>query len=152
MLLTQQTRYDHQVATWLLLCAMVIFGMIVLGGVTRLTGSGLSMVEWKPLMGVIPPLSEEAWLATFEKYRQYPEYQQVNRGMDLAGFKYIFMYEYLHRVLGRVDRRGLRGCLGRENPVVRAQPALVIVSPDGSTETVAGAIDEDLLRQIASEA
>lgn len=98
----RQVHYDRQVAYWLLLCAAVIFGMIVLGGVTRLTGSGLSMVEWKPLMGVIPPLSEEAWLATFEKYRQFPEYQQVNRGMDLAGFKYIFMYEYLHRVLGRV--------------------------------------------------
>ncbi len=98
----RQLQYDRQVATWLLLCAAVIFGMIVLGGVTRLTGSGLSMVEWKPLMGVIPPLSEEAWLATFEKYRQYPEYQQVNRGMSLDGFKSIFMYEYLHRVLGRV--------------------------------------------------
>ena len=98
----QQQRYDRQVASWLLLCAAVIFGMIVLGGVTRLTGSGLSMVEWRPLMGVIPPLSEEAWLATFEKYKQYPEYQKVNLGMDLAGFKSIFMYEYLHRVLGRL--------------------------------------------------
>lgn len=97
-----QQRYDRQVASWLLLCAAVIFGMIVLGGVTRLTGSGLSMVEWRPLMGVIPPLSEEAWLETFEKYKQYPEYQKVNRGMDLAGFQSIFMYEYLHRVLGRI--------------------------------------------------
>ena len=98
----QQQRYDRQVASWLLLCAAVIFGMIVLGGVTRLTGSGLSMVEWRPLMGVIPPLSEEAWLETFEKYKQYPEYQKVNLGMDLSGFKSIFMYEYLHRVLGRL--------------------------------------------------
>ena len=98
----RQLHYDHQIAWWLLICATVIFGMIVIGGVTSMTGSGLSMVEWKPLMGVIHPLSEEAWLDTFEKYRQYPEYQQVNRGMDLAGFKYIFMYEYLHRVLGRV--------------------------------------------------
>ena len=98
----QQQAYDRQVAAWLLLCAAVIFGMILLGGVTRLTGSGLSMVEWKPLMGVIPPLSEQAWLETFEKYKQYPEYQKVNLGMDLAGFKYIFMYEYLHRVLGRL--------------------------------------------------
>lgn len=98
----RQLHYDRQIATWLLLCAAVIFGMIILGGVTRLTGSGLSMVEWKPLMGIIPPLSEEAWLTTFEKYRQFPEYQKVNRGMDLAGFKSIFMYEYLHRVLGRL--------------------------------------------------
>jgi cytochrome c oxidase assembly protein subunit 15 len=103
MLNTHQQRvYDRQVASWLLLCAAVIFGMIVLGGVTRLTGSGLSMVEWRPLLGVIPPLTEDAWLETFEKYKQYPEYQKVNLGMDLAGFKSIFMYEYLHRVLGRL--------------------------------------------------
>ncbi|MGQ9426113.1 COX15/CtaA family protein [Gilvimarinus sp. F26214L] len=97
-----QSRYNRQLAIWLLVCASVIFGMIVLGGVTRLTGSGLSMVEWKPLMGVIPPLSEEAWQETFGKYKQYPEYQQVNRGMDLAGFKRIFAYEYAHRILGRL--------------------------------------------------
>ncbi|WP_239017340.1 COX15/CtaA family protein [Seongchinamella sediminis] len=98
----QQALYDRQVAAWLLLCAAVIFGMITLGGVTRLTGSGLSMVEWKPLMGVIPPIGEEAWQETFDKYKQFPEYQKVNRGMDLDGFKSIFMYEYLHRVLGRL--------------------------------------------------
>ncbi|MEM1114489.1 MAG: COX15/CtaA family protein [Pseudomonadota bacterium] len=98
----QQALYDRQIATWLLVCAAVIFGMILLGGVTRLTGSGLSMVEWRPLMGIIPPLSEAAWLDVFEKYKQYPEYQKVNLGMDLAGFKVIFMYEYLHRVLGRL--------------------------------------------------
>jgi heme a synthase len=96
------TTHDRQIATWLLCCAAVIFGMILLGGVTRLTNSGLSMVEWKPLMGVVPPLSEQAWLETFEKYKQFPEYRQVNRGMDLEGFKAIFMYEYLHRVLGRL--------------------------------------------------
>jgi heme a synthase len=98
----QQTLYDRQVATWLLLCAAVLFGMIILGGVTRLTHSGLSMVEWKPLVGIIPPLSEQAWLETFEKYKQFPEYQKVNYGMDLDGFKSIFMFEYLHRVLGRL--------------------------------------------------
>ena len=97
-----QARYDRQIASWLLFCAAVIFGMILLGGVTRLTDSGLSMVEWKPLMGVIPPMSEAAWQETFDKYKQYPEYQKVNKGMDLDGFKYIFMYEYLHRVLGRL--------------------------------------------------
>tara|TARA_R110002110_G_scaffold415561_2_gene650960 strand:- start:192322 stop:193359 length:1038 start_codon:yes stop_codon:yes gene_type:complete len=99
---TLQRHHDRQVATWLLFCAAVIFGMIVLGGVTRLTNSGLSMVEWKPLVGVIPPLSEQAWMETFEKYKQFPEYQKVNRGMSLDGFKSIFMYEYLHRVLGRL--------------------------------------------------
>ncbi|MDH3994076.1 MAG: COX15/CtaA family protein [Gammaproteobacteria bacterium] len=100
--MSEQSSHDRQVASWLLLCAAVIFGMILLGGVTRLTHSGLSMVEWKPLMGVIPPLSEQAWQETFEKYRQFPEYQKINRGMSLEGFKSIFMYEYLHRVLGRL--------------------------------------------------
>jgi len=102
MLLNEQSRYDRQIASWLILCAAVVFGMILLGGVTRLTHSGLSMVEWKPLMGVIPPLSEEAWQQTFDKYKQYPEYQKVNLGMDLHGFKTIFMFEYLHRLLGRL--------------------------------------------------
>ena len=102
MTLTEQDRYDRQVASWLLFCAAVILGMIVLGGVTRLTNSGLSMVEWKPLMGIIPPLSEEAWQEAFDKYRLFPEYQKVNRGMSLDAFKSIFMYEYLHRVLGRL--------------------------------------------------
>ncbi len=97
-----QIRYDRQVARWLILCAAVIFGMIILGGVTRLTHSGLSMVEWKPLIGAIPPLTEQHWLTEFEKYKQFPEYQKTNLGMSLDGFKSIFMYEYLHRVLGRV--------------------------------------------------
>lgn len=101
-MLYQQTRHDRQVATWLILCAAVIFGMILLGGVTRLTHSGLSMVEWRPLLGIIPPLTEQAWLEVFEKYRQFPEYQKINRGMTLDAFKVIFMYEYLHRVLGRL--------------------------------------------------
>ena len=96
-----QAHYDRQVALWLVFCAAVVFGMIMLGAVTRLTGSGLSMVDWRPLMGVIPPLSEEAWQATFEQYKQYPEYQKVNLGMDVDGFKRIFMFEYLHRLLGR---------------------------------------------------
>lgn len=103
MLLSQQQRqYDGQIAGWLMLCAAVVFGMILLGGVTRLTNSGLSMVEWKPLMGAIPPLSEEAWHATFDKYKATPEYQKINRGMDLEGFKSIFLFEYLHRLLGRM--------------------------------------------------
>jgi cytochrome c oxidase assembly protein subunit 15 len=102
MTLTQENHQDRQVAAWLLFCAAVILGMILLGAVTRLTNSGLSMVEWKPLVGIIPPLSEEAWQETFDKYRQFPEYQKVNRGMSVDDFKSIFMYEYLHRVLGRL--------------------------------------------------
>ena len=98
----EQNQYDRQVARWLMLCAIVVFGMILLGGVTRLTHSGLSMVDWRPLVGVIPPIGEQEWLATFDKYKQFPEYQKINKGMSLDGFKVIFMYEYLHRVLGRV--------------------------------------------------
>ena len=75
--------------------------MVVLGGVTRLTGSGLSMVDWRPIMGVLPPLSEEAWQNTFEMYQQSPEFQQVNSHMDVHDFKGIFWLEYLHRLLGR---------------------------------------------------
>jgi len=92
---------DHAVAVWLMICAITVFAMVVLGGVTRLTHSGLSMVDWQPIMGVIPPLSEEDWQATFEQYKQFPEYQKVNLGMSLEGFKQIFWFEYAHRVLGR---------------------------------------------------
>mgnify|MGYP001040488400 FL=1 len=95
-------RNDRWVARWLTVCAAVIFGMILLGGVTRLTDSGLSMVEWQPIMGTIPPMSEADWQTAFDKYKQYPEYQKINFHMDLDGFKTIFMYEYLHRVLGRL--------------------------------------------------
>jgi cytochrome c oxidase assembly protein subunit 15 len=84
------------------LCAALVFAMVVVGGVTRLTHSGLSIVEWQPIVGTIPPLTEAEWLATFEKYKQTPEYQQVNRGMSLAEFKGIFWWEYFHRLLGRL--------------------------------------------------
>ncbi len=90
------------VASWLLVCCALIFVMVVLGGVTRLTGSGLSMVEWQPVYGILPPLDQAQWEAVFEKYRQSPEYQKINLGMDLEGFKGIFWLEYWHRVLGRL--------------------------------------------------
>jgi cytochrome c oxidase assembly protein subunit 15 len=95
-------RNDRWIAAWLMTCAGVIFGMILLGGVTRLTDSGLSMVEWQPIMGVVPPMSDVDWEIAFEKYKQYPEFQKINQDMDMSGFKVIFMYEYLHRVLGRL--------------------------------------------------
>ena len=94
--------HDRWIARWLTVCAVVIFGMILLGGVTRLTDSGLSMVEWQPIMGTIPPLNQTEWEIAFDKYKQYPEFQKINFDMDLSGFKVIFMYEYLHRVLGRL--------------------------------------------------
>lgn len=92
---------DRLVAAWLLACAFTVFCMVVLGGVTRLTHSGLSMVDWQPLLGIWPPFGEQAWLAKFEQYQQFPEYQKVNFGMSLAEFKTIFWFEYAHRLLGR---------------------------------------------------
>lgn len=89
------------VSLWLIVCVVFIFMMIVLGGVTRLTHSGLSMVEWKPIMGAIPPLNEQQWIETFDKYQQFPEYQKINQSMNLAEFKSIFYFEYFHRLLGR---------------------------------------------------
>ena len=94
-------QYRRAVGNWLLgMCALVLV-MIVVGGLTRLTQSGLSMVEWQPIMGSIPPLSHDDWMVAFEKYKQYPEYQKVNQGMALADFKFIFYFEYGHRMLGR---------------------------------------------------
>ena len=93
---------DRQVATWLLICCGLVFIMVVLGGVTRLTGSGLSMVDWRPLMGWLPPLTDADWQRTFEMYQQSPEYQKVNSYMGVEEFKGIFWLEYLHRLLGRL--------------------------------------------------
>ncbi len=93
---------NRVIVAWLLVVCMTIFAMIVVGGVTRLTHSGLSMVEWEPIVGIIPPIGEQEWNETFEAYKQYPEYQKVNRGMSLDEFKSIFYWEYGHRVLGRV--------------------------------------------------
>ncbi|MBD3647611.1 MAG: COX15/CtaA family protein [Pseudomonadales bacterium] len=90
------------VVIWLSIVCFTIFAMVVVGGITRLTNSGLSMVDWRPIMGVIPPLSQEEWQETFDMYKQFPEYQQVNRHLDLEGFKRIFYWEYGHRVLGRL--------------------------------------------------
>ncbi len=90
------------VAVWLLVCCAVIFAMIVLGGVTRLTGSGLSMVQWQPIMGVLPPLNQEDWEHTFSLYQQFPEYKIKNLHMTLEEFKGIFWLEYAHRLLGRL--------------------------------------------------
>lgn len=97
-----QTDSRRAIALWLLVCCALIFAMVVLGGVTRLTRSGLSIVEWQPILGALPPLSEAQWEETFAKYRQTPEYLKVNLGMSLAEFKSIFWVEYAHRLLGRV--------------------------------------------------
>jgi heme a synthase len=92
---------SRQVAVWLLVCCVLVFAMVVVGGVTRLTHSGLSIVEWQPIVGTVPPLSDAQWQEVFHRYQQTPEYQKVNRGMSLEAFKEIFWWEYVHRLLGR---------------------------------------------------
>ncbi len=90
------------VEIWLWVLLGLLFAMILLGGMTRLTHSGLSIVEWKPLMGAIPPLNEADWQGLFQRYQAFPEYQQINSNMTLAGFQAIFYLEYFHRLLGRL--------------------------------------------------
>jgi cytochrome c oxidase assembly protein subunit 15 len=89
------------VAAWLLVCCALVFTMVVVGGVTRLTHSGLSITEWQPIVGTLPPLTDAQWSEAFGKYQATPEYSQVNRGMTLDAFKGIFWWEYFHRLLGR---------------------------------------------------
>lgn len=90
------------IRAWLYVLFSLVMVMIVVGGLTRLTDSGLSITEWKPVTGAIPPMSEEVWLEEFEKYKQIPEYQLQNKGMSLSEFKTIFWWEWGHRQLGRV--------------------------------------------------
>jgi cytochrome c oxidase assembly protein subunit 15 len=92
---------DRALLRWLQVCLCLIFVMVILGGVTRLTGSGLSMVNWHPA-GMLPPLSAGQWLEEFELYQQYPEFQKINNVITLEGFKSIFWFEYSHRMLGRL--------------------------------------------------
>ncbi len=98
----ETSRGSHIIGLWLLTICSMVFAMIVLGGFTRLTESGLSMTDWRPVTGWLPPLSEGAWQAQFDGYRASPEYQKINRGMSLDDFKGIFWLEYLHRLWGRV--------------------------------------------------
>ena len=93
---------DRMVQAWLATIAALVLLMIIVGGATRLTDSGLSITEWQPILGAIPPLTEAHWLEALEKYRQIPEYQIVNKGMSLDEFKFIYWWEWGHRFLGRI--------------------------------------------------
>src|SRR6516162_5776841 len=90
------------VAAWLFICCSLIFAMVVVGGITRLTLSGLSITEWQPVVGVLPPLSATDWATEFTKYKAIPEYRAVHYGMTLDEFKNIYWWEYTHRLLGRL--------------------------------------------------
>jgi heme a synthase len=92
----------RSVARWLFVVAGLIVAMVVIGGITRLTESGLSITQWKPISGTIPPLNQAQWQAEFDNYKRIPEYAAFNRDMTLAGFKHIFFWEYLHRLWGRL--------------------------------------------------
>ncbi len=101
-LAARQVDHHRWLALWLLVCAGLLLALILVGGATRLTGSGLSIVEWKPVTGVLPPFTDAQWQAELELYRQSPEYQLVNRGMSMSEFKFIFWFEYGHRLLARL--------------------------------------------------
>jgi cytochrome c oxidase assembly protein subunit 15 len=97
-----KTKQKRIITTWLYAGLLLIALMVIIGGITRLTHSGLSMVEWKLIGGTIPPLNDIQWQETFSNYQQFPEYQKINKGMSLSEFKSIFFWEYLHRLLGRL--------------------------------------------------
>jgi heme a synthase len=96
------TAADRRVAMWLLFVALLVLAMVIVGGATRLTGSGLSITEWKPIHGAIPPLNAAEWAEEFAKYRNTPQYRILNEGMTMPEFQFIFWWEWAHRLLGRV--------------------------------------------------
>ncbi len=140
-------------AVWLLVLCAMVFAMVVLGGVTRLTQSGLSMVDWRPLTGWLPPLQEVEWQAVFERYRQFPEYKELNFDIGLEEFKSIFWLEYAHRLWGRVIGVVfflpfvfflIRGWIGRQ-----LVPPLVVIFILGALQGVLGwyMVQSGLVRQ-----
>ena len=132
----------RRVAVWLLACCALVFAMIVLGGVTRLTGSGLSMVDWKPVTGVVPPFTETDWQREFDAYRASPEYRLKNYGMGLAEFKRIYWFEFSHRLLGRtigvVFLAGFLYLLARRCIERRLVPRLMLMFVLGGLQGVLG--------------
>lgn len=97
-----QDKHNRSIVIWLLSGCILIFSMVVIGGITRLTGSGLSITEWNVIMGTLPPMSQHEWEVAFEKYRQIPQFTDVNSYFGLEDFKSIFWWEYIHRLVGRL--------------------------------------------------
>lgn len=100
--MTPAAQARRDVAVWLFVCAGLVYGVLIVGGITRLTHSGLSIVQWQPLLGALPPLSDQAWRQLFDQYRATPEFRLVNFDLTLEGFKQIFWWEYAHRLMGRL--------------------------------------------------
>jgi cytochrome c oxidase assembly protein subunit 15 len=134
---TASIQNTRGVRIWLFAVAALVFAMVLVGGATRLTESGLSITQWKPVTGVVPPLSQADWQAEFERYKQIPQYVQLNPDMDVEGFKTIFYWEWSHRLLARLIglafilpglwfwfRGRLSGRLGRETLVATGLLAL----------------------------
>jgi len=96
------TESNRRIGLWLLVCCAMVFGAVVIGGITRLTESGLSITEWLPVVGALPPLSQAEWLRVFALYQASPQYEAINAGMSLAEFKLIFWWEWVHRLWGRL--------------------------------------------------
>ncbi len=96
-----QQKYNKQIAYWLIFGGLMVLLMVIIGGITRLTHSGLSIVTWQPIKGILPPMNEAEWQAAFEAYKKIPEYQKVHHFFTLSDYKKIFFWEYFHRILGR---------------------------------------------------
>ena len=101
-MITSDKNINLQLSIWLFIISFMVVAMIIIVGNTSLTGSGISMVEWRPLLGLLPPSSENEWVRIFELYKLSPEYNQINSWMTLSDFKFIFFWEYFHRVWGRL--------------------------------------------------
>src|ERR1700722_13560650 len=97
----QEGAHTRAIRLWLYAVAALVLAMVLVGGATRLTESGLSITEWQPVTGTLPPLNETQWQAEFEKYQAIPQYRKLNRGMNLGAFKTIYWWEWTHRLLGR---------------------------------------------------
>lgn len=130
------------IRAWLIVLFVMVAAMIALGGATRLTGSGLSIVEWKPVTGSLPPMNDAAWNAEFAAYQQIPQYAEVNPDMDLTGFKRIYWWEWAHRLLGRlvglVWAAGLAFFLARKQVPVGWTPRLVGIGALGGLQGAIG--------------
>jgi cytochrome c oxidase assembly protein subunit 15 len=133
---------DRQIALWLLSCCAMVFLMVVIGGITRLTESGLSITEWQPVAGVLPPLDEAQWAAAFAAYKAIPQYQAIHADMTLAAFKGIYFWEYLHRLWGRLIGLAFAApflyFLARRRIPARLAPKLAVIFALGALQGVIG--------------
>src|SRR5271169_2416361 len=134
--------HARAIRLWLYAVAALVFVMVLVGGATRLTESGLSITEWRPVMGTLPPLGETEWQAEFEKYQAIPQYRELNRGMSLDQFKTIYWWEWVHRLIGRLVGVAFLlpflWFLGRGWVAPRLQPRLWLIFGLGALQGAVG--------------